>query len=279
MGQEAQLGAPLGGSLAGALGLRPASAPSAGPSALPVEVLLVGAGGSGGAGTTSLFASGAGGGGAGQVLSVTLWLTTGAYPVAVGLGGRAGYGVTPRVAGDTTFAGLRALGGGAGYPWYWGGWATGASLGGGANDGGSSPFNARALTGFNASPGGAGDSGSGQFNFGGGGGGSSGAGLSGGENVRALGGPGVTSSISGTAVEYGRGGNGALNNDVAPVRTNPGDGGPGAGGNFSSTTGRDGILILRYLTGTQTWTGGTITTVGPWTIHTCTADTTLTRTA
>jgi hypothetical protein len=96
-----------------------------------------------------------------------------------------------------------------------------------------------------------------------------------------LGGPGTFSSISGAAVEYARGGHGALNNDTAPQQSSPGwgDGGPGTTSPFGITSGRAGILIISYETGTQTWLGGDVTQAGNRTIHTLTADGTLTRTA
>jgi hypothetical protein len=288
MGSEVMLGRPLGGPLGGGLGLRPAVGGGGSlPGALPVDVLLVGGGGSGEQEVGSLSLGGPSGGGAGQVLQVTLWLVMGSYPVVVGLGGRIAPLEDPPVlaGGDTTFAGLRALGGGNGATFDPGfgrrGATTGASTGGQFRSSGR-PFWGRAITGFLGSQPGSGDSGNGPFNFGGAGGGAAGPGLNGGENIRALGGPGVISSISGVPVEYGRGGHGSLNNDTAPTPSPGwGDGGGARGIALPGgvTVGRPGILIISYETGTQTWLGGDVTQVGNRTIHTLTADGTLTRTA
>ncbi|MCA3715378.1 hypothetical protein [Phenylobacterium sp.] len=46
-----------------------------------------------------------------------------------------------------------------------------------------------------------------------------------------------------------------------------------------ASDGNAGILVARYLTGTQSWTGGNVTTDGPWTIHAFTADGAFTRTS
>jgi hypothetical protein len=53
----------------------------------------------------------------------------------------------------------------------------------------------------------------------------------------------------------------------------------GQGGSTPGADGAAGVVIIRYVTGSQTWTGCTITTVGPDTVHTCTAGATLQRTA
>jgi hypothetical protein len=280
MGSEVMLGRPLGGPLGGALGLRPAATAPAVAGALPVDVLLVGGGGAGDIGNPSINQDGMPGGGAGQVIQATLWLPPGVYPATIGLGGSLGGQGAPadRAGGDTVFAGLRALGGGNGFTFgIWGvvRFASGASTGGHPSG--------RAITGFPGTSNGEGeDPGTGNpFNFGGSGGGSAGPGLAGNNNVRALGGPGVVSSISGAPVEYARGGHGTLNNDTAPERSSPGwgDGGGGKTAPFGVSSGRAGILILSYPTGTQTWLGGDVTQAGNRTIHTLTANGTLTRTA
>lgn len=277
MGNEVMLGRPLGGPLGGALGLRPAaSAVSSLPAALPVDVLLVGGGGAGGIiDTPSLAQKGAPGGGAAQVLQATLALSVGTYPVQIGLGAVRGLNHYPNeksFGGTTKFAGLQAIGGGPAYPAQ-----QGNNSCSGASTGGDAGAFGRPVTGYAGTDGGTDGS---TQNWGGSGGGSSGAGLVGSAGVRALGGPGTTSSISGVPVTYARGGDGSLNNDRATATTNPGDGGPGMNTYpVFDASGRNGILIISYETGTQAWTGGTVTQVGNRTIHTLTADGTLTRTA
>jgi hypothetical protein len=275
MGQEARLGGPLGGTLGGALGLRPAPVAATTP---VVEVLLVGGGGSAGNG---FYANGGGGGG--QVVEATLALPIGAYPVVVGLYGRWGNYTPDRpVGGATKLAGLAAIGGACGGPF-----ATNPPIsqdGAGWNSGGqgksaSWTSQQRSLGGFE---------GGAQFddgtNRGGGGGGGSG-GPGGNADASNGGAPGAgkISSITGVPVEYGKGGRGGHTSGSAPTASLPGEGGGGQAPNSFNPRppceGQGGILIARYLTGTQTWTGGAATTVGPWTLHTFTADGTFTRTS
>ncbi len=79
-------------------------------------------------------------------------------------------------------------------------------------------------------------------------------------------------SISGSSLTYGVAGND--DNSGAAARANSGN-----GGSTDAGAGGAGTVIIRYVTGSQTWTGCTITTVGPDTVHTCTAGATLQRTA
>ena len=94
--------------------------------------------------------------------------------------------------------------------------------------------------------------------------------------------PGVSNSISGSAVTYGDGGwgNGRSGAGVIPSTptANRGIGGDG-GFNVSGGNGSSGIVIVRYLTGAITATGGTVTTSGAYTIHTFTSNGTFQRTA
>ncbi len=85
-----------------------------------------------------------------------------------------------------------------------------------------------------------------------------------------FGGGGVTSSISGTSQDYGVNGTASGNSTGAPR---------GYGGNSDGGQGGQGIVIIRYLTGSMTATGGTITTTGAYTVHTFTASGTFARTA
>ena len=85
---------------------------------------------------------------------------------------------------------------------------------------------------------------------------------------------GVVSSISGAAVTYAKGGPVGT-----PVNTELGSGGLGDNGVNGVSAGIVGIVIVRYLTGTMTATGGTITTSGLYTIHTFTSSGTFTVTS
>jgi YD repeat-containing protein len=213
-------------------------------------------GGGGGAGALAQAAPGAGGAG-GYIEKTAQPTTQGSYPVAVGSGGaRAANG------GNTTFKGLTAIGGGAG------GRAGSSSLGLGYDAGsgaaGGSGGGGGEITGA-VGAGGAGTSGQGNAGQdgqeGNGGGNGGGAGASG-----AAGGAGIASSITGTSVTRAKGGAG---NGSATSTANSGN---GADGRSSPGTGAAGAVIVRYLTGSLTGTGGTITTAGGYTIHTFTAN-------
>ncbi len=65
----------------------------------------------------------------------------------------------------------------------------------------------------------------------------------------------IGAGINGTNGLGGGGGGGALQNTQA----------------FNGGNGGDGVCVVRYLTGSMVGTGGTITTVGSYTIHTFTA--------
>jgi len=281
MGQEAQLGAPLGGSLAGGLGLRPASGGA--PAAPTVQLLLVGGGGAGDrtSGSSNSTGHSTSGGAGGQVLEVEIAAPgLGAYAVTIGQGGTV---FSANAFGGVTRFGslLTAIGGGGGGYGYYGS-ITGTDVF-------TSGFNSCGTGGYSNAPRAHGGFVGGTFatdystyRGGPGGGGAGGAGGNANTTTGGAPGPGKFSSISGAPVEYGKGGQGGHTvGGAGPAASGPGGGGGGAvpGSSTGGSNGNAGILILRYLTGTQTWTGGTITTVGPWTIHTCTADTTLTRTA
>ncbi|NBV80048.1 MAG: hypothetical protein EBR62_09370, partial [Verrucomicrobia bacterium] len=57
---------------------------------------------------------------------------------------------------------------------------------------------------------------------------------------------------------------------------NRGGGGGGGGAGDKGGNGGSGVVIIRYLTGTATCTGGTVTTSGLYTIHTFTSSGTFT---
>jgi hypothetical protein len=82
---------------------------------------------------------------------------------------------------------------------------------------------------------------------------------------------GGADDISGASLTYGVGG---LNDSSGSPGANRGN-----GGSTDSGIGGNGIVIIRYTTGSLTATGGTITTVGGDTVHTFTANGTWQRTA
>lgn len=282
MGSEVMLGQPLGGPLGGALGLRPVSTGIVG--APSVRLLLVGGGGAGDRTAGSSNGSGfcTSGGAGGEVLEVEITApVVGAYAVTIGPGGTVGSVVTP-FGGVTRFADLISADGGGG-----GAAVLNGSLRG--PDGFGSGFNACGLGGYGNSPRAHGGFLGGNFSTdystyrgGPGGGGSGGPGGNATTTTGGTPGPGKISSISGAPVEYGKGGQGGHTiGGAGPAASGPGGGGGGAvpGSTTGGSNGNPGILILSYETGTQTWLGGDVTQAGNRTIHTLTADGTLTRTA
>jgi hypothetical protein len=249
--------------------------PQAAANSGSVDYLVVGGGGGGGF-------DGAGGGGGGQVIMGSISLASGTYAVTIGNGGTnsTSYGAQASNGGTTTLSlptPIVSIGGG-------GGGAKGANGATGANGGGGGHSNYAGAPG--ASGGFAGGNANGDGGGGGGGAGSAGATGSAGRN----GGNGVSSSISGNLTYYGGGGGGGSYGNTgtglggiggggqgglgnSPLATagaaNSGGGGGGAGEAQSNPgkNGGSGIVIVRYL-GTPQGTGGTITQVGGYTIHT-----------
>jgi hypothetical protein len=244
-----------------------------------VDYLVVGGGGGGGF-------DGAGGGGGGQVKMGSTPLSSGTFAVTIGNGGANGtsYGTQGANGGTTTLSLPTPIvsigGGGAG--------SKGANGATGANGGGGGHSNyagaAGAVGGF------AGGNANGDGGGGGGGAGTAGASGSAGRN----GGDGVLSSISGSATYYGGGGGGGSygNSGIglgglggggrgglgnSPLATagaaNTGGGGGGAGEAQSNPGkyGGSGVVIVKYA-GAQNGTGGVITSVGGYTIHTFNAN-------
>jgi len=214
-----------------------------------VEILAIGGGGSGGDGNAP-----GGGGGAGELIEGLTSLSPGTYSVTVGTGGaalttpNASIAGNPGTATTLTIGGtiiLQAKGGGAG------GGLGSSSTSGGSGGGGAGP------NGFNnGSP--AGTAGvvpegcisyrnagaNFSSSFGGGGGGAGGPGL---QEPRAdNGGAARVSSITGSSVAYGRGGNGG-NTTMASTAVGFGHGGR-ASNDGTGEAGRNGALIVRYLT-------------------------------
>jgi hypothetical protein len=188
-------------------------------------------------------------GGAGGVIQAEgFMLPPGVYSGTIGAGDPGGPSITRTRGGDTSALFWQAFGGGNGGK-------AGAGAFGGA-DGGCGGGAQLGVTVFGRGIVGQGYDGGEAVPgvVGGGGGGAGGRGS--GEN----GGPGVVSDITGASVEYGRGGN-----------TGPNSSDPSPGRGFSAgagTAGGNGGFVLRYPTGKARVTGGTVTTSGPYTIHT-----------
>lgn len=244
------------------------------------ELLVVAGGGSGGNAGGVPGPTAAGGGGAGGLYSGSFLFNSGEYNVVVGAGGaRQGSLDRPGNNGeDSSISGsgihLVAIGGG-------GGGASGApgetGLDGGSGGGAGWTGTGTTLGGDGLQP----LSGSNHFgNNGGnstadGGGGGGGAGSTGGlydgSANNGGGGLGLFSSISGTSIQYARGGGG---NQSGETRLNtPGSGGVGNGGS-ANAAGRNGVVIIRYEGPALKMRGGTLTKDGSQFIHTFTSDST-----
>jgi hypothetical protein len=260
----------------------------------PVEVLIVAGGGGGGVGS-----NGGGGGGAGGVkyIANSGTLLASSYSVTVGAGGAGSTGRGSGANGSNSAFGLTtATGGGRGGGHATGGGSTSPNSGGSGGGGAYATAGAAGVSGQGFA------GGSGAANLGlpnpsdsGGGGGGAGAvgangqGSSGGAGA---GGAGVSYDISGKPTIYAGGGAGATNDmnvralggsggggdggtpdskngDDGLANTGSGGGG-GNGGGGNSGAGGSGVVIIRYL-GNPKATGGTITQVGSYTIHTFTS--------
>lgn len=221
------------------------------------EVLLAGGGGGGGASVSGSVGQG-GAGGAGRFIQDFVRLAIGSYEIVVGAGApmRPAGGNNGLNGGDTSAFGIVMPGGGGGGTPNSNGRPGGSGGGGGSTDSGGST-----LPGLNVP--GTGKAGQGH---------DGGQGAFGG--LRGLGGgaltagtfldpgAGVVSNITGVEVEYCRGG------DTAPS-TSPGSGGvtSSGGGTATGAPGVDGIAIVKY-PGLPRGTGGVITQLPGFTIHT-----------
>jgi hypothetical protein len=191
------------------------------------DVLLIGAGGGGGNDAA---------GGAGGFLSLTnVYVPLGAQSVTIGAGGvGTASGVQPVIGGATIFRDYYSVGGGGG------GWVGEAGVPGASGGG-----NGRSWSGLVPGIPGLGNSTSGTFGSGGGSGGTG----SGGSGNK-LGGPGLSSDITGATVFYAGGGNVGLTS-TAEARTaantagavNSGSG----GGNLAANNGGSGVAIIRVV--------------------------------
>ena len=267
-----------------------------------VEVLVVAGGGGGGTG-------GGGGGAGGLIYSSSYSVTPGsAITATVGDGGvnTSTWGVAGGAGGNSVFGALTAIGGGAGQHRS-GSTSSGIGGSGGGDAGGSGFTLSNATSGQGFSGGNSPKNGTTLEEPGGGGGGAGGAGenastpsASDAATVRATaagaGGPGLPFNISGSVVYYAGGGGGSNRNGVgrlggiggggtggiSPTAGTPNTGGGGGGTGYSgyggggtSAIGGSGIVIVRY-PGSQRASGGTVTSVGGYTIHTFTASGTFT---
>jgi hypothetical protein len=269
-----------------------------------VEVLVVAGGGGGGT-----YAAGAGGGAGGVIYNSAYQLSSAAaVTVTVGAGGNGGvWSVSNSTQGsNSVFGSLTAVGGGYGGT----GWITqsggngGSGGGGGGYDGSNGTFTVAGGTGtagqgFN---GGLGRGISGNRGAGGGGGGASTQGGDSTTNSGGNGANGLAFSISGTSTYYGGGGGGGdygsanggqgglggggnvsgCNSSGIPGYPGTANTGGGGGGSRSATSdswnggnGGSGIVIVRY-PGLPAATGGTITYLNGYTIHTFTTSGTFT---
>jgi len=165
-------------------------------------------------------------------------IVPGSYSISIGQGGTANAN-----GGNSTFLTYTAIGGGAGGANGNAG-AAGGSGGGGAGRNSGTAYAGGSGTLFQGYDGGAGDVGA---TAGGGGGG--GAGEPGGTDSAQAGGDGLQSAITGTTTYYAGGGGGGIDGSLRPGL---GQDNYGGGANTSNTgtngTGKNGVLIIRYLT-------------------------------
>jgi hypothetical protein len=211
----------------------------------PVEYLIVAGGGGTGWDV-------GGGGGAGGLLSGTFSASATNYTVVVGDGGNSHPGGSNSKGdngGNSSALGQTAIGGGGGGAYPTEGIGKNGGSGGG---GGQAPVNAAGGSGT-PGQGFAGGASSGASYGSGAGGGAGGVGSTGITNQAVNGGAHVTSSISGSSVNYAGGGYG--NSDSGPVYTTGHDqnnnfrGFYGYGSNGAGPTGikaNPGIVIIRY---------------------------------
>ena len=257
-----------------------------------VDALIVAGGGGGG------FDLGAAGGGGGVIYETGRKLKLGGVDYSVVVGTAGAGGVTDHRngynGGNSSFASHTAIGGGGGGYWQAVAGVAGGSGGGGGASGGSVGGIGGAGTTGQGYAGGAGAvNGLYASGSGGGAGGPGSTGVAAG----AAGGIGLQYDISGTPTYYAGGGGaggttgvglgglggggrgGQRDGSILLTNGEPntgGGGGASAGVGVNGGSGGSGIVIIRYLTGSMTATGGTITTSGSYTIHTFTSSGTFT---
>lgn len=246
-------------------------------SSLDVAILAIGGGGAGGTGQHEIspynYYLGGGGGGAGQYIYYSNYTLSGSFNITIGQGGVSNSGTGD---GGNTLVGnfITSYGGGRGgngnYTLPDG--RDGAS-GGGA--GACIDNFVSGSTGGQSIYGDGGYDGGNSYMYGGptcwsgaGGGGAGGAG-----QPNRTGGLSVVNNITGSNVNYCRGGYGATcSTNPTVIANNNGWGGNGAGVDYLGQTGSDGIVIIRYSGTIKKATGGTITYYNGDTLHTFTSD-------
>jgi hypothetical protein len=264
----------------------------------PVEVLIVGGGGGGGMGASG----GGGGGGGGGYIYLTSYipaLGTNAIVVGVG-GGGGGSGAYGTNGADSVFGWLRAYGGGGGgfRGWTGGDGASGGGAGafynaiwsggvsvvssqgfGGGRSSAKIPTDYGAGGGGGGGAGGVGDGGYTNSNKGGNGGIGRSCGIVGLPTYYAGGGGGGTRFGGNGGGTGGLGGGGGGGNGNAGIAGSPNTGGGGGGSGSDSATpgaaGGSGIVVVRYALPTNRYvaaTGGTLTKLNGYNIHTFTND-------
>ena len=181
------------------------------------------------------------GGGAGGVITGRATLRPGTYALTVGAGGSSsGAGANGGNTSFTLLSGqtLVAIGGGAGSNGLGFSGVAGASGGGGWGDGNGTTIGGAGIPG-QGFPGGAGIAfgSTGAAYGGGGGGGAGGPARPGGTSLTSTGGPGLISSITGSAIEYARGGS-SVNGFGSPTSY-------GSGGSVNPPDGVSGVIILK----------------------------------
>jgi len=217
-----------------------------------VEYLVLAGGGGGGS-------NHGGGGGAGGYQTSTLSVSAGTpYTVTVGGGGSGGASLynTGGAGNPSVFSSITSTGGGGGGCRDGPGQGGLAGVPGGSGGGGGGSDGAPAKVAGNGIPGQgfAGGTSAGGI-LGGGGGSSGGQGTSGNgqqNGVAGVGGPTLSSSITGTSTPYGLGGTGGGSGPTyaaaPPASGLGGGGGGGGGGGAAGSAGNAGIVIIAYPT-------------------------------
>ena len=241
-------------------------ASSASNSVTPTSVIateyLVLAGGGGGGTDYS------GGGGAGGYRTnyggSVIYLTPGStYAITIGGGGNAGNRSNGGSGGtgspsSISLSGtpvIESAGGGFGAQYFGPGGSGGSGGGGGGayggeqfNNGGAGNTPATTPSQGNNGGKGYGPNGYGSNRYGGGGGSPVSAGTDSTSGSAGVGGAAISNSISGSAISYGRGGDGCTGQQAQPTRgttSNRGEGGSGGGENIQGTAGSSGVVVIK----------------------------------
>jgi hypothetical protein len=244
------------------------------PPITEIQLLLVGGGGA----AQDQF--GGGGGGGGGVIDTYVYNIKNSWPIIVGNGGFNG--------GSDVYAGrpssafnIEAAGGGAGVHSYSSppqvlgiGIYGSNSIDGGSGGGGWLSYYAPGGLGntpsYSTSQGYNGGT-STTSDSGGGGGGAGGPGATGSGTTGGNGGNGRISTITGSSVYYGPGG-GGYGSSTAGASATPGLGTYGRGATWRGNASNAGIVIIRYESSSARATGGSISYISGYVIHTFTAN-------